>query len=119
LQRRDAPAFFVETATHLTLDFRSVRDSGITRRFLAEHRAEVVQREAGHEQIGTTLGYTKEVQDKRGRYSEPFLRLQRGRRASRAHRECALRDSEQLDPLAAPAAIEEAKSAAAGDEPMA
>jgi integrase len=71
----EAPAFFVETATHLMIDFRSLRDSGITWRFLAEHRAEVVQREAGHEHIATTLGYAKEVQDKRGRYGEPFPEL--------------------------------------------
>ena len=71
----DAPAFFVETPTHLMIDFRSIRDSGITWRFLAEHRAEVVQREAGHEHISTTLGYAKEVQDKRGRYGEPFPAL--------------------------------------------
>jgi hypothetical protein len=71
----DAPAFFVETPTHLMIDFRSLRDSGITWRFLAEHRAEVVQREAGHEHISTTLGYAKEVQDKRGRYGEPFPSL--------------------------------------------
>ena len=71
----DAPAFFVETPTHLMIDFRSLRDSGITWRFLAEHRAEVVQREAGHEHISTTLGYAKEVQDKRGRYGEPLPTL--------------------------------------------
>jgi integrase len=71
----DEPAFFVETATHLRIDFRSVRDSGITWRFLAGERAEVVQREAGHEHISTTLGYAKEVQDRRGRYGEPFPAL--------------------------------------------
>lgn len=69
----DAPEFFLETATHLPIDFRSIRDSGITWRFLAGERAEVVQREAGHEHIATTLGYAKEVQDRRGRYGSPFL----------------------------------------------
>lgn len=68
----DEPSFYVETATHLMIDFRSVRDSGITWRFLAGHRAEVVQRESGHEHISTTLGYAKEVQDRRGRYGTPF-----------------------------------------------
>ena len=63
---------FVETEVHLWIDFRSLRDSGITWRFLAEHRAEVIQRESGHEHIGTTLGYAKEVQDRRGRYGVPF-----------------------------------------------
>lgn len=66
---------FVETATHLPIDFRALRDTGITWRFLAEHRAEVVQREAGHEHISTTLGYAKEVQDRRGRYGAPFPEL--------------------------------------------
>jgi len=70
----DAPGYFVETATHLMIDFRSMRDSGITWRFLAGERADVVQRESGHEHISTTLGYAKEVQDRdrRGRYGEPF-----------------------------------------------
>ncbi len=63
---------FEETETHLQIDFRSLRDSGITWRFLAEHRSEVVQREAGHEHISTTLGYAKEVQNKQGRYGQPF-----------------------------------------------
>ena len=66
---------FVETETHLRIDFRSLRDSGITWRFLAEHRAEVIQRESGHEHVGTTLGYAKEVQDRRGRYGTPFPAL--------------------------------------------
>ena len=57
------------------IDFRSLRDSGITWRFLAGHRESVVQREAGHEHISTTLGYAKEVQDRAGRYGEPFPTL--------------------------------------------
>lgn len=68
---------FEETETHLQIDFRSLRDSGITWRFLAEHRSEVVQREAGHEHISTTLGYAKEVQNRGGRYGEPFPALPR------------------------------------------
>lgn len=71
----DHAPFYVETATHLMIDFRSLRDSGITWRFLAGHRAEVVQREAGHEHISTTLGYAKEVQDRGGRYGTPFPAL--------------------------------------------
>ncbi|MDB4946973.1 MAG: hypothetical protein JWP97_6507 [Labilithrix sp.] len=63
---------FVETETHLRIDFPSLRDSGIPSRFLAEHRAEVIERESGHEHIGTTLGDAKEVQDRRGRYGAPF-----------------------------------------------
>lgn len=71
----DHVPFFVETATHLMIDFRSLRDSGITWRFLAGHRESVVQREAGHEHISTTLGYAKEVQDRAGRYGAPFPEL--------------------------------------------
>jgi len=68
-------ALFEETATHEPLDFRSLRDTGITWRFLAQHRAEVVQREAGHEKIDTTLGYAKEVENRQGRFGEPFPAL--------------------------------------------
>ena len=71
----DRAELYVETATHLMIDFRSLRDSGITHRFLAGERAEVVQREAGHDQITTTLGYAKEVSSRGGRYGEPFPTL--------------------------------------------
>lgn len=69
----DFPAFYVETATHLQIDFRSLRDSGITWRFLRGDRGEDVQREAGHEHISTTVAYAKELNDRGdGRYGEPF-----------------------------------------------
>ncbi len=71
----DAPEFFVETATHIEIDWRSLRDTGITWRFLAGDRAEAVQREAGHLSIATTLDYAKEVQDRRGRFGTPFPAL--------------------------------------------
>lgn len=77
----DAPGFFVETATHLVIEFRGVRDSGITWRFLAGHRADGVQREAGDEDIATTLGYAKEVEDRRRRYGAPFPLFRAGPRA--------------------------------------
>ncbi len=67
---------FEQTRTHLALDFRgAIRDSGITARFLADHKAEDVQREAGHEELSTTLGYAKAVKNHRGRYGEPFPSL--------------------------------------------
>jgi integrase len=66
---------YVETPTHLMIDFRSLRDSGITWRFLGGERAEVVQRESGHDQITTTLGYAKEVSSRGGRFGEPFPSL--------------------------------------------
>lgn len=71
-----APAeIFADTATHEMIDFRSVRDTGITLRFLAGERAEVIQREAGHEHIATTLGYAKEVANKGNRYGAASLTL--------------------------------------------
>lgn len=64
---------FEQTRTHLALDFRgAIRDSGITARFLADQKAEDVQREAGHEELSTTLGYAKAVKNHRGRYGVPF-----------------------------------------------
>lgn len=66
---------YIETATHLMIDFRSLRDSGITWRFLDGERSEVVQREAGHDQIATTLGYAKEVHARGGRFGQPFPAL--------------------------------------------
>ncbi len=71
----DHAPFYVETPTHLMINFRWLRDSGITWRFLAEHRESVVQHEAGHEHIRTTLGCAKEVQDRQGRYGDPFPAL--------------------------------------------
>lgn len=68
-------AIFVDVSTHERIDFRSIRDTGITWRFLAGDRAEVVQREAGHKDLKTTLGYAKEVSDRRGRFGEPFPTL--------------------------------------------
>jgi len=52
-----------------------IRDSGITARFLADHKSEDVQRESGHEHISTTLGYAKEVKNRQGRYGVPFAPL--------------------------------------------
>lgn len=63
---------FEDSATHERVDFRSTRDTGITWRFIAGHRAEVIQREAGHRTIEQTLAYAKEVQDHTGRYGVPF-----------------------------------------------
>ena len=93
----DEPSLFVETATHRIIDFRSLRDSGITWRFLAGERAEVVQRESGHEHISTTLGYAKEVHDRRGRYGEPFPPLPAALLAKGlAKKEAADNDSDRL-----------------------
>ena len=71
----DRAELYTETGTHLMIDFRSLRDSGITHRFLAGERAEVVQRESGHFDMATTLGYAKEVSSRGGRYGVPFPTL--------------------------------------------
>ncbi|MBX3218969.1 MAG: hypothetical protein KF795_00540 [Labilithrix sp.] len=72
----EVPAeLYVDTPTHEQIDFRSIRDTGITLRFLAGERAEVVQREAGHEHIATTLGYAKAVSNRGNRYGSPALTL--------------------------------------------
>ena len=69
------PSMWPFATVHSTCSWRSPEPkthwpasstSGRKRRFLAGERAEVVQREAGHEHISTTLGYPKEVQDRRG-----------------------------------------------------
>lgn len=75
MARVERAELFVETPTHLMLDFRSLRDSGITWRFLAGERSEVVQRESGHELISATLAYAKEVHNRGGRFGEPFPAL--------------------------------------------
>jgi hypothetical protein len=57
---------FEDTPTHERIDFRSIRDSGITWRFLAGHPAHVVQREAGHEAgYALTSSGPGEVSDQR------------------------------------------------------
>ncbi len=66
---------FVDSGTHEGIDFRTIRDTGITWRFLAGARAEHVQREAGHRELSTTLGYAKEVDNRGGRFGEPFPAL--------------------------------------------
>jgi integrase len=68
----DRAELFVDTRTHEKIDFRSLRDTGITWRFLAGHRAEVVQRESGHEDLATTPIYAKQVDDRQGRFGAPF-----------------------------------------------
>jgi hypothetical protein len=69
---------FVDSETHKRIDFRTCRDTGITWRFLANESAAVVQREAGHRTLSTTLGYAKQVSDKGGRYGDPSVHVHLG-----------------------------------------
>lgn len=68
----DRAELFVSTATHKMIGFRSWRETGITWCFLADERVEVVQRRAGHKHIETTLGYAKEVENRKGKFGVPF-----------------------------------------------
>lgn len=66
---------FAETATHMAIGFRSWRDTGITWLALADVPVHKMQRRAGHKDIATTMHYVKEVEDRMGRYGEPFPAL--------------------------------------------
>ncbi len=66
------PRLFENTATTMSVNFRSLRDSGIT--WLAITGVDIVktQRRAGHDSIETTLSYTKAAEDLTGSIGEPF-----------------------------------------------
>jgi len=66
------PRLFAETPTLLQIDFRSCRDTGITWLALAGVQLARMQRRAGHEDITTTLGYVKMVEDLGGNVGIPF-----------------------------------------------
>ena len=56
-------------------NFRSWRDSGIT--WLAMLGLDVarIMRRAGHDDVGTTMGYVKQAEDLGGELGEPFGEL--------------------------------------------
>jgi hypothetical protein len=56
----------------MAINFRSMRDSGITWEALASTPVDRIQARAGHEHIATTLGYVKAVKDLRGKFGTPF-----------------------------------------------
>jgi integrase len=68
----DRPRLFEDTATTIRVNFRSLRDSGITREALAGTPVDRIQSRAGHEHIATPLGYVKAVEDLRGKFGAPF-----------------------------------------------
>lgn len=78
---------------------------------LAGHRADVVQRESGHENLATTLAYAKEVQDRGDRYGLPFAPLSSAL--------VAVRDAKVIGPIAGPAGSQPLESVVgeAGFEP--
>jgi hypothetical protein len=56
----------------LRINFRSLRESGITWEALAGTPIDRIQSRAGHEHIATTLGYVKAVEDLKGKFGAPF-----------------------------------------------
>jgi integrase len=66
------PRLLEDTATTMMVNFRSLRDSGITWEALAGTPVDRVQARAGHEHIATTLAYAKEVEDLKGKFGVPF-----------------------------------------------
>ena len=71
----DRPILFEDTATHMPVNFRSCRDTGITWLALAGVEAARIQRRAGHDDFDTTLGYVKSAEDLSGRMGTPFPEL--------------------------------------------
>jgi integrase len=71
------PRLFAETATLRQVDFRSLRDTGITWLALAGVPLQAMQRRAGHQEIETTLGYVKMAEDLTGKVGTPFAPLPR------------------------------------------
>jgi integrase len=66
------PRLLEDTATTMMVNFRSLRDSGITWEALAGTPVDRIQARAGHEHIATTLAYVKAVEDLKGKFGVPF-----------------------------------------------
>ena len=71
----DRSRLFEDSATTIRINFRSLRDSGITWEALAGTPIDRIQSRAGHEHIATTLGYVKAVEDLKGKFGKPFPSL--------------------------------------------
>jgi len=61
-----------DSATTMRVNFRSLRDSGITWEALAGTPVDRIQSRAGREHISTTLRYVKAVEDLKGKFGTPF-----------------------------------------------
>lgn len=66
------PRLFENTATTMGVNFRSLRDSGITWLALAGVDVVRMQRRAGHDSVTTTMDYVKQAEDLGGHVGEPF-----------------------------------------------
>lgn len=62
----------------LQVNFRSLRDSGITWLALAHRGVEKIPSRAGHEDLETTLRYVKQAEDLTGLFGTPFAPLPEG-----------------------------------------
>jgi integrase len=65
-------ALHVSTATMVRANFRSWRDSGITWLAIVGLDLAKIMRRAGHDDVGTTMGYVKQAEDLGGELGEPF-----------------------------------------------
>lgn len=68
----ERPRLFESTATTMAVNFRSLRDSGITWLALAGVDSTRMLRRAGHDHVSTTLEYVKQAEDLGGGMGEPF-----------------------------------------------
>ena len=80
LAQVERPRLLEDTSTTIAVNFRSLRDSGITWEALAGTPVDRIQSRAGHEHIATTLGYIKAVEDLNGKFGTPFGALPFGPR---------------------------------------
>ena len=60
------------TATHMPINFRSWRDTGITWLAISSVDVGKMQRRAGHDSLETTMGYVKVAEDLSGAAGVPF-----------------------------------------------
>ncbi len=74
----DRAQLSADNATHMPVNFRSCRDTGITWLALAGVDVARMQRRAGHDDITTTLGYVKLAEDFGGLLGTPFEELPSG-----------------------------------------
>lgn len=62
----------VSSKTHVQANFRSCRDSGITWLAMTGLGVDKIMRRAGHDELGTTMGYVKLAEDLSGDLGEAF-----------------------------------------------
>lgn len=68
----ERPRLWSNTSTTMAVNFRSLRDSGITWLAIAGVDVVKMQRRAGHDHVQTTMGYVKRAEDVGGTIGVPF-----------------------------------------------